>query len=131
MKILVVDDFATMRNIIKKILRELNFDDFVDASSGNEALEVLKNNDIDIVLTDWNMPDGSGYDLLTAIRAQDKYANLPVLMVTSEAKPELIAHAIKAGANDYIVKPFTADTVKKKLGSVLKKIAEKTQGNDE
>jgi len=125
MKILVVDDFASMRNIVKKMLTDLHFNDFVAASSGNEALVQLQNHKVDMIFTDWNMPDGSGLDLLTAVRADSKLAHIPVIMVTSEAKPELIGRAIKAGADDFIVKPFSQDTIKRKLAKIIRKLNEK------
>ncbi|AEY02409.1 chemotaxis response regulator CheY [Oceanimonas sp. CHS3-5] len=122
MKILIVDDFSTMRRIIKNLLRDLGFNNTHEADDGLTALPMLKNGDFDFVVTDWNMPGMQGIDLLKAIRADDKLKHLPVLMVTAEAKREQIITAAQAGVNGYVVKPFTAGTLKEKLEKVFERI---------
>jgi two-component system, chemotaxis family, chemotaxis protein CheY len=123
MKILIVDDFSTMRRIIKNLLRDLGFNNTYEADDGNTALPMLKNGDFQFVVTDWNMPGMQGIDLLKAIRLDEKLKHLPVLMVTAEAKREQIIEAAQAGVNGYIVKPFTAATLKEKLDKVFERIA--------
>ena len=115
MKILIVDDFSTMRRIIKNLLRDLGFNNTQEADDGSTALPMLQKGDFDFVVTDWNMPGMQGIDLLKAIRADDSLKHLPVLMVTAEAKREQIIAAAQAGVNGYVVKPFTAATLKEKL----------------
>ena len=119
MKILIVDDFSTMRRIIKNLLRDLGLNNTHEADDGNTALPMLKNGDFDFVVTDWNMPGMQGIDLLKAIRADESLRHLPVLMVTAEAKREQIIEAAQAGVNGYIVKPFTAATLKEKLDKIF------------
>jgi len=123
MKILVVDDFSTMRRIIKNLLRDLGFTNIQEADEGNTALPMLQNGDFDFVVTDWNMPGMQGIDLLREIRKDDNLAHLPVLMVTAEAKREQIIMAAQAGVNGYIVKPFTAVTLKEKLDKIFERIS--------
>lgn len=123
MKILIVDDFSTMRRIIRNLLRDLGFTNTQEADDGSTALPMLKNGDFDFVVTDWNMPGMQGIDLLRAIRADDELKHLPVLMVTAEAKREQIVAAAQAGVNGYIVKPFTAATLKEKLDKIFERIA--------
>ncbi len=127
MKILIVDDFSTMRRIIKNLLRDLGFNNTDEADDGNTALPKLQNGDFDFLVTDWNMPGMQGIDLLKAVRADPKLANLPVLMVTAEAKKEQIVAAAQAGVNGYIVKPFTAATLKEKIDKIFERI-EASQG---
>lgn len=122
MKILIVDDFSTMRRIIKNLLRDLGFNNTHEADDGTTALPMLKNGDFEFVVTDWNMPGMQGIDLLKAIRADEKLNHLPVLMVTAEAKREQIIEAAQAGVNGYIVKPFTAATLKEKLDKIFERI---------
>ena len=122
MKILIVDDFSTMRRIIKNLLRDLGYNNTHEADDGNTALPMLKNGDYQFVVTDWNMPGMQGIDLLKAIRLDDKLKHLPVLMVTAEAKREQIIEAAQAGVNGYIVKPFTAATLKEKLDKISERI---------
>ena len=119
MKILVVDDFATMRRIISNVLRQLGFDNIVEAEDGTKALQVLESDKIDFVITDWNMPEMSGLDLLKAIRAKSDKDAMPVLMVTVEALQENIIAAARAGVNNYIVKPFDANTLAEKINKVF------------
>ncbi|MBF0264415.1 MAG: chemotaxis response regulator CheY [Gammaproteobacteria bacterium] len=122
MKILVVDDFSTMRRIIKNLLRDLGFTNTVEADDGLTALPILKQGGIDFLVTDWNMPGMEGIDLLKACRADAKLAKLPVLMVTAEQKREQIIEAAQAGVNGYIVKPFTAATLKEKIDKIFERI---------
>ncbi|MBA6326984.1 chemotaxis response regulator CheY [Colwellia sp. MB02u-6] len=122
MKVLVVDDFSTMRRIIKNLLRDLGFTNISEADDGNTALPMLKTGDFDFVVTDWNMPVMQGIDLLKAIRADEKLSHIPVLMVTAEAKKDQIVMAAQAGVNGYIVKPFTAATLSAKLDKIFQRI---------
>lgn len=122
MKILVVDDFSTMRRIIKNLLKDLGFSNIQEADDGNTALPMLNQGDFDFVVTDWNMPGMQGIDLLRAIRSDDKLKHLPVLMVTAEAKKEQIVAAAQAGVNGYVVKPFTAATLKEKLDKIFERL---------
>ncbi len=108
MKILIVDDFSTMRRIIKNLLRDLGFTNTVEADDGLTAIPILNSGSIDFLVTDWNMPGMTGIDLLRHVRADEKLRSLPVLMVTAEAKREQIIEAAQAGVNGYVVKPFTA-----------------------
>lgn len=122
MKILVVDDFSTMRRIIKNLLRDLGFNNTQEADDGLTALPKLQSGDFDFLVTDWNMPGMQGIDLLKAVRADPKLSKLPVLMVTAEAKKEQIVEAAQAGVNGYIVKPFTAGTLKEKIDKIFERI---------
>ena len=122
MKILVVDDFSTMRRIIKNLLRDLGFTNVSEADDGSTALPMLQNGDFDFVVTDWNMPGMQGIDLLREIRKDDKLKHMPVMMVTAEAKKEQILAAAQAGVNGYIVKPFTAATLKGKLDKIFERL---------
>ncbi|MBV7298565.1 chemotaxis response regulator CheY [Enterovibrio paralichthyis] len=122
MKILIVDDFSTMRRIVKNLLRDLGFNNTVEADDGLTALPILKKGGIDFVVTDWNMPGMQGIDLLKNIRADDELKHLPVLMITAEAKREQIVEAAQAGVNGYIVKPFTAATLKEKLDKIFERM---------
>ena len=123
MKILIVDDFSTMRRIIKNLLRDLGFNNTQEADDGNTALPMLQSGDFDFLITDWNMPGMTGIELLKAVRSDPKLASLPVLMVTAEAKKEQIVEAAQAGVNGYIVKPFTAQTLKEKIDRIFDRIA--------
>ena len=122
MKIIVVDDFSTMRRIIKNLLKDLGFTNIQEADDGNTALPMLQQGDFDFVITDWNMPGMQGIDLLRAIRADEKLKHLPVLMVTAEAKKEQIVAAAQAGVNGYVIKPFTAGTLKEKLTKIFERL---------
>mgnify|MGYP001068177483 FL=1 len=115
MKILVVDDFATMRKIVRNILKQLGFNNIEEADDGNSALTQLKSQSFDFVVTDWNIPNMSGLELVKAIRADGNLKHIPLLMVTAEALKENIVAAVKAGVNDYVVKPFDAKTMSDKL----------------
>ncbi len=122
MKILIVDDFSTMRRIIKNLLRELGFTNTYEADDGTTALPMLKKGGFDFLITDWNMPGMTGIELLRAVRADPDLATLPVLMVTAEAKREQIIAAAQAGVNGYIVKPFTANTLKEKIERIFERV---------
>jgi two-component system, chemotaxis family, chemotaxis protein CheY len=120
MKILTVDDFSTMRRIIRNMLRQLGYNNVVEAEDGAEALSLLQREKVDFVISDWNMPNMSGLDLLKAIRADDNLKPLPVLLVTAEALKENVVEALKAGVNNYVIKPFTAETLKEKIDAIFK-----------
>ena len=122
MKILIVDDFSTMRRIIKNLLRDLGFTNTSEADDGSSALPMLQNGNFDFLVTDWNMPGMTGIDLLKAVRADDKLKNLPILMVTAEAKRDQIIEAAQAGVNGYVVKPFTAAVLKEKIDKIFERI---------
>jgi len=122
MKVLVVDDFSTMRRIVKNLLRDLGFTNIQEADDGSTALPMLQGGDFDFVVTDWNMPGMQGIDLLKAIRADASLAHIPVLLITAEAKKEQIVMAAQAGVNGYIVKPFTAATLKTKLDKIFERL---------
>jgi two-component system chemotaxis response regulator CheY len=122
MKILIVDDFSTMRRIIRNLLRDLGFNNSQEVDDGNTALSMLQNGHYDFLVTDWNMPGMTGIDLLKAVRADEKLAALPVLMVTAEANREQIIEAAQAGVNAYIVKPFTAVTLKEKISKIFEPV---------
>ncbi|HET6804744.1 MAG TPA: chemotaxis response regulator CheY [Frateuria sp.] len=125
MKILVVDDFSTMRRIVRNLLVELGFTNQLiqEADDGNNALTMLKSQPFDLVVTDWNMPNMTGIDLLRAIRAEASLKGLPVLMVTAENNRDQIIAAAQAGVNGYIVKPFNAVTLKEKLTKIFERLA--------
>lgn len=122
MKILVVDDFSTMRRIIKNLLRDLGFTNADEADDGNTALPMLQTGKYDFLITDWNMPGMTGIDLLRSVRADDNLKSLPVLMVTAEAKRDQIVAAAQAGVNGYVVKPFTAAVLKEKIEKIFERI---------
>jgi two-component system chemotaxis response regulator CheY len=123
MKILVVDDFSTMRRIIKNLLRDLGFTNVQEADDGNTALPMLQAGDFDFLVSDWNMPGMTGIDLLRAVRADPKLAALPVLLVTAESKREQIVEAAEAGVNGYVVKPFTAGTLQEKISKIFERVS--------
>ena len=118
-RFLVVDDFSTMRRIVRNLLKELGFANVQEAEDGVDALAKLRVDTFDFVVSDWNMPNMTGIDLLRAIRADEKLKHLPVLMVTAEAKKENIIMAAQAGASGYVVKPFTAATLDEKLKKIF------------
>jgi two-component system chemotaxis response regulator CheY len=122
MRILIVDDFSTMRRIIKNLLNDLGYTNTAEAEDGNSALTALSQGSFEFVVTDWNMPGMTGIELLKAIRADDRYKTLPVLMVTAEAKREQIIEAAQNGVNGYIIKPFTAQTLEEKLGKIFERL---------
>ncbi len=122
MKILVVDDFSTMRRIIKNLLRDLGFTNTDEADDGNTALPMLQTGKYDFLVTDWNMPGMTGIELLQNVRADDNLKTMPVLMVTAEAKRDQIVAAAQAGVNGYVVKPFTAAVLKEKIDKIFERI---------
>ena len=122
MKILIVDDFSTMRRIIKNLLRDLGFTNTVEADDGITAIPILNTGSIDFLVTDWNMPGMTGIEWLRHVRADEKLKHLPVLMVTAEAKREQIIEAAQAGVNGYVVKPFTAIALKDKIEKIFERI---------
>lgn len=122
MKILIVDDFSTMRRIVKNLLRDLGFTNTHEADDGLTALPMLETGNFDFLVTDWNMPGMTGFDLLKTCRADPKLKSLPILMVTAEAKREQIVAAAQAGVNGYIVKPFTAAVLKEKIEKIFERI---------
>ncbi|MFY0655878.1 chemotaxis response regulator CheY [Neptunomonas phycophila] len=121
-KILVVDDFSTMRRIIKNLLRDLGFNNVVEADDGKTALPILQQGGIQFLVTDWNMPGMTGIDLVKLVRADPNLKSIPILMVTAEAKREQIIAAAQAGVNGYVVKPFTAAVLKEKLEKIFQRI---------
>lgn len=120
MKILVVDDMSTMRRIVKNILKQLGFNNLEEAENGQEALTKLKADTYGFVVSDWNMPVMMGIDMLRAIRADEKLKTIPVLMVTAEAQKENLMEAVQAGVSNYVVKPFTAETMQEKINKIFK-----------
>jgi two-component system, chemotaxis family, chemotaxis protein CheY len=126
MKILIVDDFSTMRRMIKNLLHDLGYDHSHEADDGTSALPLLNRGSFDFLITDWNMPGMQGIDLLRAVRAAPKLQTLPVLLVTAEARRDQIVMAAEAGVNGYIVKPFTAQTLKEKMDRIFERISAQT-----
>lgn len=123
LKILIVDDFSTMRRIVKNLLHDLGYTNTHEADDGKTAWPILQGGGFEFVVTDWNMPGMTGIDLLKAIRGDEKLKSLPVLMVTAEAQRDQIIEAAKAGVNGYIIKPFTAVTLKEKLDKIFERLA--------
>ena len=119
MEVLIVDDFATMRRILKNILTQIGFTNLYEAGDGKNALKVLKNQRIDLIMCDWNMPVMTGLDLLNAVRSDEELKAIPFVMVTAEAQKENIIQAVQAGVNNYVVKPFTTETITQKLEKVF------------
>ncbi len=120
-KILVVDDFATMRRIVKNILTQLGFTNIVEAEDGKQALGKVMEGDIDMIISDWNMPNMMGIDFLKAVRANPNTKAIPFLMVTAEANKENILAAVQAGVTNYVIKPFTAEVLEQKFNSMFGK----------
>jgi two-component system chemotaxis response regulator CheY len=121
-KILVVDDFATMRKVIRNLLKQIGYENVVEAENGQVGLRALKSQKIDFVISDWNMPTMSGLELLKAVRADEELSKTPFLMVTAEALKENVVEAVKAGVNNYIVKPFTAEVLEEKIKKIIETI---------
>ncbi|MGN6513540.1 MAG: chemotaxis response regulator CheY [Lysobacteraceae bacterium] len=121
-RILIVDDFSTMRRIVKNLLNDLGFFNTAEADDGTSALAELRKGPYDLIITDWNMPGMPGIDLLKQVRADPALARIPVLMVTAEAKREQIIEAAQAGVNGYVIKPFTAQTLSDKLGKIFERL---------
>ncbi len=120
MKILVVDDMVTMRKIVRNILKQLGFANTDEAENGEEGLQKLRGGSYNFVVSDWNMPVMTGIEMLRAIRADEKLKSIPVLMVTAEAQQSNLIEAVQAGVSNYIVKPFTAETMQEKIGKIFK-----------
>ena len=118
MRVLVVDDFSTMRRIVRNILRQIGFQNVVEADDGTTAWEVLNREKIEFIVSDWNMPNMTGIELLRKVRASEQFMHIPFLMVTAEAQQENIIEAVQAKVSNYIVKPFNAQTLKSKIESV-------------
>ncbi|HIZ89678.1 MAG: response regulator [Mucispirillum sp.] len=117
--IITVDDSSTMRRIIKNTLQKLGFETILEAGNGLEALEVMSKNKVDMIVTDWNMPEMDGLTFVKAVRAKDEYKDLPILMITTEAAKEDILTALRSGVNNYVVKPFTPETLQEKVFKLL------------
>jgi two-component system chemotaxis response regulator CheY len=124
MRILIVDDFSTMRRIVKNLLNDLGYTNTTEADDGKTAWPLLQAGNFEFVVTDWNMPGMTGIELLKSIRGDARIAKTPVLMVTAEAQREQIIEAAQAGVNGYIIKPFTAQTLKEKIDKIFQRIAE-------
>lgn len=123
MRILVVDDFSTMRRIVKNLLKELGFSNFTDAEDGVQAWAAIESsNGFDFIVSDWNMPNMTGIDLLRKVRADERFKSTPFLLITAEAKRSQIFEAAEAGVNGYIVKPFTAATLNEKIQKIFERI---------
>lgn len=122
MKILVVDDFSTMRRIVKNVLKQIGYSNIDEAEDGADALNKLRSRRYDFVVSDWNMPNMDGLELLKQIRADENLKTIPVMMVTAEAEKDKVITAIKAGVNNYIVKPFTAETLKQKMEQIYERL---------
>jgi two-component system chemotaxis response regulator CheY len=118
-KILIVDDFATMRRILKNILKKIGFTQIIEAEDGSNALKVLEKEKVDLVISDWNMPKMTGIEFLRAVRANTAFKDLPFLMVTAEAQKQNIIEAVQAGVSNYVVKPFTEEVITEKLAKIL------------
>ncbi len=121
-KVLVVDDFATMRRIVKNILRQLGYENIEEAEDGAQAYTKLKGGGFQFIVSDWNMPNMDGLELLKKVRSDPELKGLPVLMVTAEAEKEKVVEAIRAGVNNYVVKPFTAEILKEKIDRIFEKL---------
>ena len=121
LSVLVVDDFATMRKIVRSCLKQLGFDNVTEASDGQQALDKLNSGVFKLIISDWNMPNMMGIDLLKAVRANPNFKTVPFLMVTAEAQKENVIEAAKAGVSNYIVKPFTPDQLQAKLEAIYNK----------
>jgi len=119
MRILIVDDFSTMRKIIKNILRQLGYENVVEADDGTTAWELLNKDAIDFIISDWNMPKMTGIELLRKVRGSEQYGSVPFLMVTAEAQQENIIEAVQAKVSNYIVKPFTPETLGQKIEKIF------------
>jgi len=119
-KVLIVDDFATMRRIVKNVLKQIGFTNITEADDGSTALEQLKSSSFDLIISDWNMPKMTGLDLLKTVRGMDEYKTIPFLMVTAESQKQNVVEAVQAGVSNYVVKPFTADQLTEKLEKILK-----------
>jgi two-component system, chemotaxis family, chemotaxis protein CheY len=122
MKVLVVDDFATMRKIIKNVLKQINIENVLEAENGKHALTVLKNDNVDLIISDWIMPEMTGIEFLKACKADETIRKIPFIMVTAEAQKDNIMEAIKSGVDNYIVKPFTPDKLREAIDKAKAKV---------
>ncbi|OPY89787.1 MAG: Chemotaxis protein CheY [Syntrophaceae bacterium PtaU1.Bin231] len=122
MKILIVDDFATMRKVIRNLLKQVGYENILEAEDGVSALRVLKAQKVDLIISDWNMPNMTGFELLKAVRADADLGKTPFLMVTAEALQDNVVAAVKAGVSNYIVKPFTAEVLNEKISKIMEKL---------
>ncbi len=120
MKVLVVDDMASMRRILKNVLKKMGFKNIFEADDGMAAMEELEKNEIDFIISDWNMPEKTGIELLKDIRASEKYKTTPFLMVTAEGQKQNVVDAVQAGVSQYVIKPFTPEQIKEKLDAMFK-----------
>lgn len=123
MKILVVDDFTTMRKVVRNLLKQSGYENIVEAEDGVAALRMIKSQKIDFIISDWNMPNMSGLELLKAVRADAEVSATPFLMVTAEALQDNVIAAVKAGVSNYIVKPFTAEVLSEKIANIIEKMS--------
>lgn len=121
--ILIVDDFAVMRRIVKSLLKDLGYVNFLEAEDGRRACEQLETNKVDLICSDWNMPNMTGLDFLKWVRSQDKHKHIPFLMITAEAKRSQILEAAQSGVSGYIVKPFTAEQLNDKLAKIIERLS--------
>ncbi|MEW6439856.1 MAG: chemotaxis response regulator CheY [bacterium] len=122
MKILVVDDFSTMRRIVKNVLKQLGYNNIEEAENGEQAYNLMQAGAFEFVVSDWNMPVMDGLQLLTKVRAHPGLKDMPFLMVTAESEKEKVIAAVKAGVNNYIVKPFTSETMREKMDKIFQKL---------
>ena len=122
MTVLVVDDFATMRRILKNMFKQLGFNNIIEADDGTTALEAIQKNEIGMIVSDWNMPKMTGLELLKTVRASEEHKHIPFLMVTADAQKQHVLDAVQAGVSNYIVKPFTAQILKEKLEKIFARI---------
>ena len=123
MRVLVVDDFATMRKIVKNVLKQINLENATEAENGKQALDLLKKEEIDLIISDWNMPEMTGIEFLRACKSDPKISHIPFIMVTAEAHKESVLEAIKAGVDNYITKPFTSDKLQDAINKATAKAA--------
>ena len=119
MKVMIVDDFATMRRILRNILKQIGFKNIIEADDGKHALKELKKEKVDLIMCDWNMPEMPGIELLKNVRSDDELKEIPFVMVTAEAQKDNILEAVKSGVSNYVVKPFTAETITEKLHKIF------------
>jgi two-component system, chemotaxis family, chemotaxis protein CheY len=119
MKVMIVDDFATMRRILRNILKQIGFKNIIEAEDGKHALKELKKEKVDLIMCDWNMPEMPGIELLKNVRSDDELKKIPFVMVTAEAQKDNILEAVKSGVSNYVVKPFTAETITEKLNKIF------------
>jgi two-component system, chemotaxis family, chemotaxis protein CheY len=122
LKILLVDDFATMRRVIRGLLKQIGYENIIEADDGVSALRILKAQKIDIIISDWNMPNMTGIELLKAVRGDDSIGKTPFLMVTAESLQDNVVQAVKAGVSNYIVKPFSAEILNEKITKIVEKM---------